>query len=242
MASLNNHDKKHHTSFTSFHHPFPPKVAPVVLQVLVRESPALHDIPLVPPHEIPMAPQCRHEIRRLCVGWSLEVVAADFSLGKGWPPSHACYLIINLASLDGMICHGDLPYICMWEIPPKSHGKSQGIDYSPPFITQEGLNLFFGKIFLEAVAVKKRRGKTLGNFQENIQQSATVMNPPTKTNISLWKSVHWKTILSIFHFQVTCESRWWLNQPIWKICSSQIGSFPQVGMKNNIWNRNLGIL
>ena len=24
---------------------------------------------------------------------------------------------------------------------------------------------------------------------------------------------------------------WWLNQPIWKICISQIGSFPQIGMK-----------
>ena len=25
---------------------------------------------------------------------------------------------------------------------------------------------------------------------------------------------------------------WWLNQPIWKICTSKIGSFPQIGMKN----------
>ena len=24
---------------------------------------------------------------------------------------------------------------------------------------------------------------------------------------------------------------WWLNQPIWKICASQIGSFPQLGVK-----------
>ena len=26
---------------------------------------------------------------------------------------------------------------------------------------------------------------------------------------------------------------WWLNQPIWKICNRQIGSFPQVRMKTN---------
>ena len=28
---------------------------------------------------------------------------------------------------------------------------------------------------------------------------------------------------------------WWLNQPIWKICASQIGSFPYVGMKIKIF-------
>ena len=38
-------------------------------------------------------------------------------------------------------------------------------------------------------------------------------------------------------------SSWWLNQPIWKISYSQIGSFhPQVGVKiKNIWNHHLGI-
>ena len=35
------------------------------------------------------------------------------------------------------------------------------------------------------------------------------------------------------------EPSWWLNQPIWNICS-QIGSFPQVGMKmKNVWNHHL---
>ena len=35
-------------------------------------------------------------------------------------------------------------------------------------------------------------------------------------------------------------SSWWLNQPIWKICASQIGSSPQIGMKiRNIWNHHL---
>ena len=32
---------------------------------------------------------------------------------------------------------------------------------------------------------------------------------------------------------------WWLNQPIWKNIS-EIGSFPQVGVKiENIWNHHL---
>ena len=32
---------------------------------------------------------------------------------------------------------------------------------------------------------------------------------------------------------------WWF-QPIWKILYSQIGSFPQIGMKiKNIWNHHL---
>ena len=26
----------------------------------------------------------------------------------------------------------------------------------------------------------------------------------------------------------TCDSSCWLNQPVWKICASQIGSFPQI--------------
>ena len=37
-------------------------------------------------------------------------------------------------------------------------------------------------------------------------------------------------ILHVFIIQK--ESCWWLNQPIWKICASQIGSFPQVGAEN----------
>ena len=33
---------------------------------------------------------------------------------------------------------------------------------------------------------------------------------------------------------------WWLNQPNWKICASQIGSFPQVGVKiKHLWNHHL---
>ena len=37
-----------------------------------------------------------------------------------------------------------------------------------------------------------------------------------------------------------CKTAWWLNQPIWKICASQIGKLPQIGMKiNNIWNHHL---
>ncbi len=37
---------------------------------------------------------------------------------------------------------------------------------------------------------------------------------------------------------------WWLNQPIWKICNRQIGSFPQVIIyrgenSKNIWNHHL---
>ena len=119
MGSLNNHDKKHHTSFTSFHHPFPPKVSPVVLQVLVRESPALHDIPLVPPHEIPMAPQCRHEIRRLCVGWSLEFVAADFSTVERMT-TQAMHVIsfITWPPPDGMICHEMASHTFVPQMPP----------------------------------------------------------------------------------------------------------------------------
>ena len=32
----------------------------------------------------------------------------------------------------------------------------------------------------------------------------------------------------------------WLNQPIWKICASQIASFPEV--EKHIWNHNLVIV
>ena len=36
---------------------------------------------------------------------------------------------------------------------------------------------------------------------------------------------------------------WWLNQPVWKICKSQIGSFPQIGLNiTNMWNHHLMIL
>ena len=36
-------------------------------------------------------------------------------------------------------------------------------------------------------------------------------------------------------------ARWWLNQPVWKICERQIGSFPQgFGLNiKNIWNHHL---
>ena len=31
-------------------------------------------------------------------------------------------------------------------------------------------------------------------------------------------------------------TNWWLDPPIWKMCESQIGSFPQVGLEiKNIW-------
>ena len=43
-----------------------------------------------------------------------------------------------------------------------------------------------------------------------------------------------------FQTQILNLSGWWLNQPIWNICGSQVGSFPQVGVKiKNIWNHHL---
>ena len=39
------------------------------------------------------------------------------------------------------------------------------------------------------------------------------------------------------------KSRWWLSHPFAKICASQIGSYPQVGVKQtNIWNHHLELL
>ena len=40
--------------------------------------------------------------------------------------------------------------------------------------------------------------------------------------------------------QATHTTSWWLNQPVWKKNVSQIGSFPQVGIKlKNVWNHHL---
>ena len=49
----------------------------------------------------------------------------------------------------------------------------------------------------------------------------TIVGPPLErtTRVSRQQRHH--------HHQST-ETSWWLNQPIWKICNRQIGSFPQV--------------
>ena len=54
----------------------------------------------------------------------------------------------------------------------------------------------------------------------------------------------WWTNKKRFPLKNACfyVSSWWLNQPIWKICSSNWESFPQVGVNiKNDWNHHLGI-
>ena len=65
--------------------------------------------------------------------------------------------------------------------------------------------------------------------QNHSSDSPSDVHPPKPTSTGGCKGVK---VLAI------CFSSWWF-QPVWKICGSQIGSFPQIGVKlKNIWHHH----
>ena len=66
---------------------------------------------------------------------------------------------------------------------------------------------------------------------EQIYKQASEKRPNPPTDPSFYtKLVLRNFVVSAAHFlgwNNQCSTGWWLNQPIWQICDSQIGSFPQ---------------
>ena len=80
-------------------------------------------------------------------------------------------------------------------------------------------------------------GTTSGSlFHASAKLSTTHPWYPCWATPAIWKERSWKE-------HHPNKSRWWLSHPFAKICASQIGSYPQVGVKQtNIWNHHLELL
>ena len=83
-------------------------------------------------------------------------------------------------------------------------------------------------------------------LKEGFQFHATVKNIGEKMLTSseeiFWNDEKSNSMLHdgfMFDARNIFVTTWWLNQPIWKRCASQIGSFPQIGMKNDANKRCL---
>ena len=68
-----------------------------------------------------------------------------------------------------------------------------------------------------------------------------VQKPSLCMGAWIWRKNWWSgknlSYNSNFLSKVTSHSSWWLNQPIWKICSSKWVHLPQMGLKiKNVWN------
>ena len=73
------------------------------------------------------------------------------------------------------------------------------------------------------------------NLSENLSSSGHLEGlekPPEIWPVGLAGPIHVlkKNVPILFCF-LHIFTTWWLNQPMWKICGSQFGSFPPVGVK-----------
>ena len=85
------------------------------------------------------------------------------------------------------------------------------------------------------------------DFQLSFGQTLTNLDRHKKKKIlrRLWTMTllenHWLHSKKHLFSSTTSVTSWWLNQPIWKKCASQIGSSPQVGVKiKHVWNHRAG--
>ena len=91
----------------------------------------------------------------------------------------------------------------------------------------------------EQVQVKKNEPSKCGsklkqtNTQKVFIKSQYIKNQTT----THFKSIPWNVNWCIYYI---FNTSWWLNQPIWKICSSNWKSSPKFGVKiKHIWNHHL---